>query len=93
MPVSETSNGDRRRREPQHRVIRRPPPRNLLDAHLDLSVGRELEGVRQQVLQDLLETLRVAGEGRRQRVVDLDLERQVLRFGDVVERAFDAVAQ
>ena len=85
--------GDRRWRKPQHRVIRRPSSRHLLDAHLDLSMSRELERVREQVLQDLLETLRVAGEGGRQGVVDLDLERQVLRFGDVVERAFDVVAQ
>src|SRR6185436_5826958 len=53
----------------------------------------ELEGVRQQVLQNLLETLRVAGERARQRVVDVDVERQALRIGDVVERAPDAVAK
>ena len=56
--------------------------RDRQDPHLDLALRRELEGVRQQVLQDLLQALGVAGEGARQRVVDLDLESQVLRFGE-----------
>jgi hypothetical protein len=54
---------------------------------------RELERVRQQVLQDLLETLRVGRQRARERLVDVDAEHQVLRLGHVMEHPLDAVAQ
>ena len=61
--------------------------------HLDLALPGELEGIGQQVLQNLLQALRVARKRARQAVVDIDVEQQVLRLGDVVERALDAVTQ
>ena len=46
----------------------------------------ELEGVGEQVLENLLQALRIAREDARQVVVDVDVERQVLGLGDVAER-------
>ena len=43
-----------------------------LDAHRDVPLRGELERVRQQVLEDLLQPLRVGGERARQGRVDLD---------------------
>ena len=51
----------------------------------------ELEGVRDQVLQHLLQSLRVAVQDGRG-ALRLDLEWQALRFGHVTEIALDAVA-
>jgi hypothetical protein len=63
------------------------------DLQRDLAVRRELERVRQQVLQHLLQARRVrhqrSGQGVRQR----HREAQVLGLGHVAERAFDVVAQ
>ena len=79
--------------EAKNRMVGRPPAGHLLHAHLDLTLRGELERVREQVLENLLQTFRVAGERARQRIVDLDLEGQVLRLGEVVERSFDTVAK
>ena len=59
----------------------RPAAGHRLHTHPHLAVRRELEGVRKQVLEDLLQPLGVARERERQRVVDVDMEREILRFG------------
>ncbi len=49
--------------------------------------GGKLEGVRQQVLQHLLQTLRVGDNTAPQIGIDIDVERQLAVFGLVPERA------
>ena len=66
--------------------------RRLLHRHRDAALGGELERVRQEVLQDLLETADVREERMRQRPDHLDLEREVLLFRDVAERLLEIVA-
>ena len=77
----------------EHRVIGAPALRGEADANLDVAVRGELDGVGQQVLEDLLETLRVAVHGARQLLGELHVERQVLGLGHVPEVAVDGVAQ
>ena len=77
----------------EHRVIGAPALRGEIDAHIDVAVGGELDGVGEQVLEDLLEALRVAVHERRQVVGELHVERQVLGLGHVPEVAVDVVAQ
>ena len=50
----------------EHRVIGAPALRGETDAHLDVAVGGELDGVGEQVLEDLLEALRIAVHDARQ---------------------------
>ena len=69
------------------------PSRDAADRHRDMTLRREFEGIRQQVLQDLLQPFRVGRERRRQRRIDIDAECQVLGFRNVMERPFDAVPQ
>ena len=69
------------------------PLRGEIDAHLDVAVGGELDGVGEQVLEDLLEALGVAVHGARQVLGEVDVERQVLGLGHVAEVAVDGVAQ
>src|SRR5206468_6434159 len=52
----------------------------------------ELEGVGEQVFQDLLHAAFVTAEGLRQLRVDVDLEVERLGFGDRAEEAFDEFA-
>ena len=85
--------GDRGGREPKNRMIGRPPAGHLLHAHLDLTVRRELERIREQVLQNLLQTFRVARERSRQRIVDLDLEAELFDSARWWNVAFDIVAK
>ncbi len=62
------------------------------DAHLDVhaAVLGELERVRDEVLQDLAEPLRVGHDRRRDTsALDLDAEVETLRSGDVVELAHE----
>jgi hypothetical protein len=58
-----------------------------IDGEHDLPAVRELEGVGQQVLDDLLQALGVRRDGRRQLRVAADEEVDLLRFGHVPERA------
>ena len=74
-------------------MIRRPTLRHLPQGHEHMTLGRELKCVRQQILENLLQSLRVADERGRQIGIDVDAEREILRLGDVVERAFYAVPQ
>ena len=46
----------------QHRVIDAPARRGEADADIHMALRRELDGVGEQVLEDLLEPLRVAGQ-------------------------------
>ena len=77
----------------EHRVIGAPALRGEIDAHFDVAVRGELDGVGQQVLEDLLEALRVAVHEARQVLGELHVERQVLGLGHVPEVAVDVVAQ
>ncbi len=58
-----------------------------------MALSRKLDGVGDQVLEDLLEPLRVAGQGSWQVGVEMHVEGQVLVFGHVPEVAIDRVAQ
>ena len=53
----------------------------------------ELEGVRQQVLQHLLQPLRVGDDAAAQAGIDVHLERQAAAFGFVPEGAADGLEQ
>ena len=59
----------------------------------DLAAVRELERVREQVLDDLLQALGVGGHRRRQLRVAADEEVELLRLGHVAERALHVAAQ
>ena len=59
----------------------------------DRPARRELEGVRQQVLEDLLQPLRVGVDVRGQIDVHVGLERQVLLLGERPERPIDEVGE
>ncbi len=77
----------------QHRVIDAPARRGKADTDVHMALRRELDGVGEQVLEDLLQALRVADQGARQVGVEMHMERQVLVFGHVPEVAIDGVAQ
>lgn len=78
--------GDHRRRVPKRRVIRRPAACCRCNAQCHAALRRELEGVRQQVLEDLLEPLGVGNDALRNVCADLDRKRQVPCFRFVPER-------
>ncbi len=63
------------------------------DPQHDLAALRELERIRQQVLQDLLEPLDVGPERGRNVRRDLDAERDLVHGRDLAERALDVVLQ
>ena len=81
--------GDDLRCLAEHRVIGAPALRRESDAHVDVAVRGELDGVGEQVLEDLLEALRIAVHRARQVVGELHVERQVLGLGHVAEVAID----
>ena len=85
--------GEDLRRVPEHGMIEAPATRRKTDADIDVAGAGELHGVGQQVLQDLLQPLRVAAHGSRQVFGELHVERQVLGLGHVAEVAVDRVAQ
>ena len=66
-------------------------PRPGLEGHGDGALRRELEGVREQVLQDLLEAIDVREEGLRRRRVELPLEVNALLVRDVTEGLLEVV--
>src|SRR5205814_5136377 len=53
----------------------------------------ELEGVGEQVLEDLLQTFRVRLHATRETAFQIDRERQLLVLGDVAEGALDVILQ
>ena len=59
------------------------------DTQLDAALLGELEGVGQEVLQDLLQPLGVGDDGVAKVRIDLDFERQMARVGLVPEDAAD----
>src|SRR4029079_2633918 len=74
-------------------VVRAPTALDRLDAQRHMAFVRELEGVRQQGLQHLLQALAVGEHRLRQLRVEADEEIDILRLGDVAERALDVAAQ
>jgi hypothetical protein len=74
-------------------VVERPAAVGRRDRERDAAVVRELERVRQQVLDDLLQPLDVGDQRLRQRLLDLDPEVELLRFGEVAEAALDRTMQ
>ena len=77
----------------QFLAVAAPARLDHLDGERDLAVMRELEGVGQQVLDDLLQPLRVGEHRARQAAVELHDEVDALRFRDVLERARDVALQ
>ena len=93
MPVSSTAKAMTCWVLLEHGVVDAPARRGEADANVHMSLGGELDGVGEQVLEDLLEALRVADQRARQVGVEMHVERQVLVFGHVPEVAIDGVAQ
>ena len=60
MPVSSTAKATTCGGVAEHRVIGAPALRGEIDAHVDVALRGELEGIGEQVLEDLLQALRVA---------------------------------
>ena len=55
--------------------------------------ARELEGVREEVLQYLLQTLGIADERPWECRIEIDVERESLGFRNVVEHPMDGVPE
>ena len=85
MPVSVTAMANRRLGRTQYRVIRRPSFGHLTHGHGNVSLGGELKRIRKEILEDLLQSLRIRKESRRQCGVDVDAEGKVPGFGNVME--------
>ena len=77
----------------ENRMVGEPALRGETHAHLDVAARGELEGVRDQVLEDLPHPLRVAVQTGRQICGQARVEREFLRVGHGLEMAGDAVAQ
>jgi hypothetical protein len=67
--------------------------RDARDVKRTAAVLGELERVRQEVLEDLLQALRVGDDAAPERRVDADVERQAAVLGVVPEHAGDGVVQ
>ena len=63
------------------------------DLELNAATLGELERVRQQVLEHLLQALGVGDEAAAERRIEVDLERKLPRFGFVAERPADRIEQ
>ena len=74
-------------------MIWRPSSGDLRDDEPHATLRGELEGVRQQVLQHLLQTLRVGHDAATEPRVHLNLERQTAILRVVLERADDHLQQ
>ena len=83
--------GDHRGCLLEHRVLRAPAALRAGDVEPHAALRGELEGVGQQVLEHLLQALRVGRDGASQIGIEIDLERQLPRFGLVPERTRDHV--
>ena len=70
----------------QHRVVRAPAARRLIDAELDPAMLGELEGVRQQVLEHLLQPLRVSVDAAVELGIELHVEGQLAAIRLMPER-------
>ena len=85
--------GDDGRRMAQDRMFGAPAAEGGRDAEANPAFGGELEGVRQQVLQHLLQALRVGDDAASEVGVDVDVERQLPVVRLVPERPTDGVQQ
>src|SRR5690606_38754420 len=74
--------GDDGLRPRQGLVLGAPAVRGRHDLHVDPPALRELEGVRQEVLQHLLQALAVGEHGVRKLFGDADVELEPLRLRD-----------
>ena len=74
-------------------VLRRPARRRRRDGDGDVAGVGELERVGEQVLDDLLQPLDVGDHRLGQARVDVDVEVDLLRVGDVAEGALDVALQ
>src|SRR5262245_33331912 len=77
----------------EHRMISTPTLRGKTDTNHDLTVSGELDGVGEQILQDLLEPLRIGVHESRQVLGNVHVEWETLGFRHVPEIAIDGVAQ
>ncbi len=77
----------------EYRVIRAPAIGGNSDANLDLAVSGELDGVGQQILEDLLKALWVGVHESWQALGKEQVQRQILGLGHVPEVAVDGVTQ
>ena len=84
-PVSVTAKAITARRA-QHVVAQAGAVGRVADRQRHAALVRELERVREQVLEDLLEPLLVGDDRARAARVEVDLERQALLLGHVAER-------
>ncbi len=73
--------------------VGRPARDRRADRDRHVADVRELEGVRQQVLDDLLQALDVGDHDLRQRRVEIDAEVDLLRVGHVPEGALHIALQ
>ena len=64
-----------------------------INAHIDVAACRELEGIGDQVFEDLLETFRIALHRVRQPLGKVNVEGQVLGLGNVAEAAVYCITQ
>ena len=90
-PVSVTSKATTELAWLERQIVGAPAGVGGDDAQPHAALGRELHGVGQQVLQDLLQALGVGDDAAAEMLVDLDVEREALRFGLVAERPGDGL--
>ena len=93
IPVSETSKGHDRRWLPQHRMVVAPATRGHRHRQIYAAVFGELECVGQQVLEHLLQTLRVGDQTAGKVRIGVHLEAQPPAFRLVAEGAGHHVEQ
>src|SRR5579859_5270548 len=77
---------DHRRRLAEHRMIAAPAAQCGADIEPDAALRGELEGVRQEVLQDLLQAFGVGEDAASEIRIEMHLERQLARLGLETER-------
>ena len=85
--------GDDGRRVVEDRVLGAPAADGGRNGQPHAALGGELEGVRQQVLQNLLQPLGVGDDAAGEVRVDVDVERKLAVFGLVPERPPDRLEQ
>ena len=93
MPVSETENAITWLAWRSSSLSADQPLVGAGDRERHRALVRELERVRQQVLDDLLQPLDVGDQRLRQRLLDVDPEVEVLRLGEVAEAPLDRAVQ
>src|SRR5262245_52679707 len=76
----------RRRRLLEHGMLRAPAALRRRDAQPYAALRRELERVREQVLEHLLQALGIGDDAASERGVEVDLEEQLPGLGLVAER-------